>query len=361
MTSYTYDADGDVTTVTDPAEAVTAYQYDDEDRPTATTVDGAVTSAQTYDLAGQVATQSDAPGQVTRYQYNLLGRFTTMTDPLGAITRYSYDPAGNLTRSVDPSGQPTYYAYDAAGELTAEGNSPAGLPAETFSYTRDGQQAQVSNPAGTITYSYDADQRLLAATQTTPASVSDGYSYRYADAADRVFLTYPNGQVATSYYDKAGELTKVTDWLGDSMTFGYDASGNLTSETLPGGITISYGSSAITVARYGTTMAVIAYSRNNDGLVSEAAAEGVPGGSANIAHYHYTPRGELATDGTLRYSYDPAGDLASATAGTGFTQSYNAADELTTRLHATESPPASVTTPMVTSLAPAIRAARRRP
>jgi RHS repeat-associated protein len=329
VTRDTYDGDGNVATVTDPAGNVTRYQYDAAGQPTTVTVNGTVASAETYDPAGDVLTQSDSPGQVTQYQYNSLDRVTTMTDPLGNITHYYYDPAGNLIRTVAPSGQPTYYSYDAAGELIAEGYTTAGAPAMTFSYSPNGEQSQISGPAGTTTYTHDGDRRMLTTTQTTPADVRSTYSYAYSDATGTVTLTYPNGHIVTSHYNQAGELAKVTDWLGNTITFGYDPSGNLTSESLPGGVTVSYGGAAITVTRHQTTLAGFAYARNKDGLISKSATEGVPGSSQRIASYAYTPRGELTSDGNLSYTYDAAGNLA--TSSSGFAQTYNPADELSTR------------------------------
>jgi YD repeat-containing protein len=34
-------------------------------------------------------------------------------------------------------------------------------------------------------------------------------------------------------------MTSITDWLGNTTRFGYDADGNMTGETYPNGVTTS--------------------------------------------------------------------------------------------------------------------------
>jgi RHS repeat-associated protein len=327
-TSYSYGLDGSLTKITDAEGNVTAYSYNGAGQPLQVTRNGIVIASATYNAAGRLMTQSPVPGEVTRYQYDPLGRVVTMTDPLNLTTRYAYDPGGNLIQSISPSGKVMTYTYDAGNELTGVAYGASSRPAISYAYNPDGQQSQVTDPTGITRYSYDGDHRLLAATHVTPAGASSGYSYAYHDAANTVTLTYPNGRQVTDRYDTAGQLVKISDWLGNIITFHYDASGNLTSEDAPG-VRAVYGATSITIAHQAGVMAIFGYVRNKAGLIAASAAVGVPGGSPKPATYAYTKRGELAKEGSLSYGYDTAGNLASSS--TGFTQAYNPAGELRTR------------------------------
>lgn len=328
VTRDRYSPDGNLTTVTAPPNNVTSYTYNSFGQPTAVTKNGIVISTTTYYDTGVVKTQSSAPGHVTSYTYDRLGRVMTMTNPLGQTTRYSYDPAGNLIETTNPSGQVTSYTYDAAGEVSSVVFGVDAVPAISYTYTADGQPYQVADAVGTTTYAYDADQRLHSQTQATPSGASTGYSYSYNDAGNTVTLTYPNGQKVTDRYNTAGQLAAVSDWLGNVINFHYDASGNLTAEDAPG-VRVAYGPVSITIAHNKKDLAVFAYTRNQVGLIEEAGSAGLPGSTGKVADYSYTKRGELAAGGGLSFGYDSAGNLTSSSSG--FSQIFNAGDELTSR------------------------------
>ncbi|MDQ3018455.1 MAG: FG-GAP-like repeat-containing protein, partial [bacterium] len=74
-TSYTYDLWGNVSTVTNPRNAITTYTYD---------------SSKTY-----VATETNHLNQATTYLYSV-GRLKQATDPNGRIITYGYSSLGNL-------------------------------------------------------------------------------------------------------------------------------------------------------------------------------------------------------------------------------------------------------------------------
>ncbi len=331
VTRYSYDPDGDLAATTSPTGTVTSYSYNPAGQTTQVAVNAKVTTTTSYDAAGDISTQSNAAGDVTRYQYDSLGHLVAMTDPLGKQTTYHYDPAGNLLRTVAAGGQQTYYTYDASGELTAIAYSASAVPAIGYAYTPDGQQSEITDSAGTTSYTYDGDERLLTATSTTSAGLTTKYSYAYDAAMNNVTLTYPNGRTVTDHYDDAGQLSKVTDWLGNTTQFSYDASGNLTYQHVPGGVDANYGPTSITIKNAEHTLAIFGYTRNQTGLISDSASFGVPDSSSQVVKYGYTARGQLATESGLTFGYDAAGNLTSSSSGGGFDQTYNPAGELSTR------------------------------
>ena len=70
-----------------------------------------------YDADGDLTSQTDPLGNVTGYGYDALGRETSVTAPSpngegsGLTTTYAYDLVGNLLSQTDPLGHTTSYTY----------------------------------------------------------------------------------------------------------------------------------------------------------------------------------------------------------------------------------------------------------
>ena len=126
----------------------------------------------------------DWAGEITWTTYDDSGNVLTTTTPLGT-TYNTYDAAGNLVKTVDPDGREIDNGYD--------GN----LLTETVWYNADGS---VNNE---FSYSYDGDGNLLTA----------------SDFAGVVTMTYNGDQLLTR-----------TDPFGKTLTYGYNAAGNVASE-----------------------------------------------------------------------------------------------------------------------------------
>jgi YD repeat-containing protein len=140
-TSFTYNGDDSVNTITDARSAVTAYTYNTRGLleqinwsvPTGSAVQVPGTVAFHYDSAGNRRLMADQVG-VTTYNYDSLSRITSEsrqfynvgTDlqqaPGGYATfnlSYEYEPSGDLRSITDPYGQATYYTNNRKGETTA--------------------------------------------------------------------------------------------------------------------------------------------------------------------------------------------------------------------------------------------------
>jgi YD repeat-containing protein len=177
----------------------------------------------------------------TTYTYDARGLLTAVSDPLGHTTRYEYDGLGHRTRLIRPDGVATAYEYDAGGRLSVvtEHHRP-GLPSDgqtnvrtTFIYDANGNLLSVIDANGhTQRYTYDALNRQItssdALSQTqrlfyTPRGELDytidalgrttDYTY---DAIGRLTtIDYPSGTADVSYqYDAAGNVLTMTDGLG---------------------------------------------------------------------------------------------------------------------------------------------------
>ncbi len=102
-----------------------------------------------YDPDGNLTTVTDANGHRRPSAYNADDEMTKKTNPLGKAAAYTYDPDGNLSSVTDADGNTNTFAYDDLNRLTTAKYGVSGTTAQT-----------------TIAYTYDAGNRLTKAVQT---------------------------------------------------------------------------------------------------------------------------------------------------------------------------------------------------
>ena len=112
-TQFQYDANGNLTQVTDPLQQVTNQLIDPPNRvqqqqQPAPVLDAAhPTTAYTYDGRDQLSTVTDPRSLVTQYTNDGFGNQTTLASPDTGATQRTFDLGGNLTSSTDPRNQTT--------------------------------------------------------------------------------------------------------------------------------------------------------------------------------------------------------------------------------------------------------------
>src|SRR5882724_7947871 len=75
-------------------------------------------TALSYDANGNLLSVTDARNSVTSYIYDNMDRVTTRRDPLLHDETYQYNLISNLTQTTDRKGQITTLSYDALNRLT---------------------------------------------------------------------------------------------------------------------------------------------------------------------------------------------------------------------------------------------------
>ena len=338
-TSYTYNALGDLTSVTapnpgnvGPARITTSFGYDAKGNLTTET-------RRLY------STATEFKNSTTTYQHSDPARpdlITAVLDPTGARTGYSYDADGNLTQAENPTGSKITFAYDALGRVTRtvapRGNVTAGdadrfattieydrasrvtkttvadgaTPiVTTTSYDRNGNQATVKNADGKATsYTYDLAGQLTSVRRPDGSSLasaywSDGTLARQVDGAGH----------ATSYTsDPLGRTASVTDPLGRVTTYSYDALDNVATKKDPANQTTRFAydpdGQLRSVTYSDNTTPKATYSRNQVGLPTKL----VDGTGTSTWTYDSLGRMVTHTDGPgamVSYGYDLRGAVTS--------------------------------------------------
>ncbi|MEU8247013.1 DNRLRE domain-containing protein [Nonomuraea sp. NPDC048916] len=191
-------------------------------------------------------------GRRWRFGYDANGNLTTVTDPLGVAsaatgdytTSYAYDPLGQLTTATDANGNATGFGdYHPSGY--PKKITDAELNDTITAYDARGNVLSVTDALGkTTTQTYDIFKRPLESKVpkdqdagvfiTTPAP-------EYDRNDNITTTTAPNGAVSTADYDAADQLRESTlpkdSQGGDERkaSFTWDLAGNLKTQIEPKG------------------------------------------------------------------------------------------------------------------------------
>lgn len=273
--SYSYDANGNLETVTKPDTKVITYHYEDTNFINAMT---GITdeknvrySTYSYDTQGRAVSSEHANG-VNNFTiaYNADDSVTT-TNPLGKQTTfyfetikgvrrivnvdghasancaaankaYTYDANGWIASKTDWNGNVTSYIRDSRGLVTSMSEADGSTESRTTTYTYDPvyRLPDVITEVGlTTNYDYDADGRVISETLTDTATGetrTTSYSY-HPNTVDGFGNTVLGNlasidgartdvtDVTTFEYDVQNRLIKTTNALGHTTeTLSFDAS-----------------------------------------------------------------------------------------------------------------------------------------
>ncbi|MFE4875130.1 DNRLRE domain-containing protein, partial [Streptomyces sp. NPDC056682] len=219
-------------------------------------------------------------------------------------TEYGIDgQATKLSESANGTTRTTVTGYDDGGRVasvTVTGGIGAAVPAVTVTYDdAAGQETKrTSTAGGTITKAFDQLGRQVSYTDADSGTTLTEY-----DALDRPAKVTDSVPSTTTYsydtdVDPRGLATSVTDSVAGTFTGRYDADGDLTSQSLPGGYTMT------DVQDPAGTRTARTYTRTADNtvVVSDTVSETANGQTA-------THGGTPGITASQAYTYDNTGRL----------------------------------------------------
>lgn len=171
---------------------------------------GSRTWAYTYNAEGQTLTSTDPRGSVTSYTYYTAtasgytrGDLQQVTNPLNQVTQFPlYNVHGQVLRSIDPNNVVTDYTYDLRQRLQSQ--TVAGQTT-VYDYWPNGLIRQVTRPDSShVTYEYDDARRLTA--------IGDNHGNRIEYTLDS-FGT----RIAERVKDPGGALRRQVARLPDAL------------------------------------------------------------------------------------------------------------------------------------------------
>jgi RHS repeat-associated protein len=229
---YVYDPDSHRLSMTD-STGTTSYAYDADGRLISVTAPGNNTVAYSYDAVGNRIEMKYPDKKSLSYGYDAANRLVNVTDWLLKVTNYIYDPANNLLKTAYPNGASVSFSFDAADRLTNVINTASDDTLMlNLAYTLDptGNRTALSMNGITTLFGYDAINELASAQQGTLTS-----TWTYDAVGNRTKQVLPTG--TTNYvYDSADRLLQAGTRL-----FTYDQNGNeLSATTGLNGIPVLY-------------------------------------------------------------------------------------------------------------------------
>ena len=322
-TTYTRDPDGNVTIVTDPLLNKTTTAFNPMGLPTTVTAANNGVTTTGYDKAGRVTSITDPDNNKTSYTLNADGWRMVTTDPFSHATTLTRDADGEVTSSTDRDGRLIRYGYNAMGQVTSEqwiNSGGATINTVASTYDNGGELTKLQDNSSTLTYTYDKDgNALTVSTAGTAGQPSVTLTSTYAGGS---FVTGLADNLSSAgsvsyYYDAAQRLTQISTTYGGTagprVAFGYDTNNNLTTESR-------------TIGGTGTAVATTLGYDTGNRLTSIAHA--VTGGATLDSYtYGYDAAGRLTSEtnaeGSVTDSYDTVNELTGVTGSQTATYGYD--------------------------------------
>ncbi|MGC2169273.1 MAG: DUF6531 domain-containing protein [Acidimicrobiales bacterium] len=320
QTTYVYDSLGELVTQTAPETSaapdgqVTTFTYDPDGNETSVENPDGVTATKTYtptDLLASVSYSDSTTGAT--YDYDAEGNLTQMTDASGTTSNV-YDPFDEETSTTNGANQTTSYAYDLDGDVTGITyplTSHGWADTETVSYTYDhaDEMATIEDfKDGTSDVTPSADGLTSELTLgSSGASISTAYAAN--DEPSSITLTKSSTLQEFAYSDAPdGGIVAETDTPSSSLSpadYTYDNQGRVTSDTPGTGSENSYSEDA------------------SDNLTT------LPTGASGTYDDASELTSSVLSGTTTNYTYDASGNRTAESTGATVSATYNGVGELT--------------------------------
>ncbi|WP_017559948.1 DUF6531 domain-containing protein, partial [Nocardiopsis baichengensis] len=355
---YGYNADGQLTAITDRAGQDTAFAYDDNGHLEEITdarghtwrldhdgngrlqeltepVTGDETATTAYDYGDRETEVTDPRGNTSTHAFDEHGRQEEATDPEGNTRSTTWTPAASVAGATDPAGNSTTYDYDDLNNMVGT-ELPTGAEYQIGYADSANPHKPTSITAPDEEMELDYDDRGNLTEIRRPGAEEPEARLEYNNNGTLASQTNARGATTEFSYDDEGNLTGIDqpDPLG-TTSFTYDALSRITSVTDGNGTTLEYSYDALDrlteIVHDGDIVQSTEYNANGD-----VTATHTP--QATVAHA-YNKRGEVANTGrddgqdheSYDYTYDKAGNLTSLSEhGATTAYAYDAANRPTT-------------------------------
>ncbi|EKE02010.1 MAG: YD repeat protein, partial [uncultured bacterium] len=197
----------------------------------------------------------DENNRSTKFTYNNIYKLTSIENALGYKKLFNYDSMGNLSSFTDEESNTSRFYYNSFYQKSSETNALG--KTVTYSRNANGYTTSITDPKNNaISYQYDSRNRVIKTTD----SLNNQTQYFYdntnnviklvrADNTEVLFeyyktgllksVTYPDNQTVSFEYDENLNLTRMTDWTGESL-YAYNNLNQLIEEIKPDGNKIQY-------------------------------------------------------------------------------------------------------------------------
>jgi RHS repeat-associated protein len=297
--------------------------YDSMNRPVTETYPDGETVTYTYNAGGNLETVTGASNYVTDIDYNELGKVTSLTFANGVTTTYAYDPLNGRMTGLEAGGILDYsYLYDLVGNITRKEDSLDSLFSEAYTYDPLYRlTSALGYQYGDKAYFYDAYNNLISKDGRYYSYPSVGGTRPHAVTSDGVnSYTYDangnmvGGKGRAIVYDPENRVAEITKDLATTL-FAYDDTGERTLKTVGTATTVYWSDSYEEKYLAGTlSEATKYYSANASTVAQRSTVSGLL-----FLHKDHLGSATKLTDGTgavvQTIGYAPYGEQAYASGG----------------------------------------------
>jgi RHS repeat-associated protein len=297
------------------------------------------------ELTAQPSSGSNGPDRITRNAYDSESRLTEIrrayrTNVEQVYAGYGYDASNRRTSVTDANGNRAEMRYDGHGRYTrwvfpspTATGSVNEADYEGYGYDAAGNRTSLRKRDGTtLTYSYDALNRMTAKGVPQSATGAAGYTVHYGyDVGNR--QTYarfgsPSGEGVLNTYDTLGRLTASSTIMGgtvSTVSSTYDGAGNRNSLSTNSNYYLSFlhdAAGRMTAIREGGPSTVVQFEYDELGRRKRLRL-GSGQGSDSTVDYAYDGAGRLGSitrdlagtsgDQALGFGYNPASQVVNWT------------------------------------------------
>ncbi len=220
-TTYTYDNQGNVTSIDGPLAGTgdtTTNTYDALNRLTRMTDPNTGQINYGYNALDQMTTVQDPRTLTTSYGVDALNNQTTLTSPDTGASSKTFDAAGNVLTATDARGKTGTYTYDALNRVTSVSYGTNNASNVTYIYDTGtyglGRLTQMNYSGGFTSWGYDQKGRVIRAQQSISPAIglnpTTVINYAYDSQGRLSSIYYPSGKQVVYGYDSAGRIASVT-------------------------------------------------------------------------------------------------------------------------------------------------------
>ena len=305
VTEFEHRPSGFLDNVIDGKGYITQYSYDNTGRVTQVASWDSGATVYTYNPDGTLHTKTDGRGVTATYAYDSSARLTGVSFPDASENRsYTYDSIsssfgrGRLTGSTDSSGN-TVYHYDSMGRVSSEVKTILGVMYTTaYAYDNVGNLTSMTYPSGRVVeYGYNqVDRPILVQSTRLGATTTLATGIAYDNVDHLQSMTLGNGIIEGRSYNAQERISSITALPALSLSFGYDAVGNIVE--LADNVT----------AAVSPALGTIGYS-----YLANRMDNVVEGSTTRT--FGYDASGNTTWDGALEYVYNQDGRLKRVQSG----------------------------------------------
>ncbi|MGC4068861.1 MAG: RHS repeat-associated core domain-containing protein [Polyangiaceae bacterium] len=210
-----------------------------------------------YGADGWLASATDAIGHVVAYDWDSVGRPEVVMRPDKSTIAWTFDAADNVTSLTTPAKQSHQFDYDSTTNLLTKVIPPAV------------EQASPALSAGQKAYAYGLDHEL------TGIIFSDGRGIRFGYNAAGQLQSQTLGKASLSFGYTKGQLTSVNRSDGVKVDMTYDGAlptGTTWSGAITGSVKADYDTNLWLKALTVNNASTVSFSYDNDGLLVGASS-----------------------------------------------------------------------------------------